>query len=186
MSFRVLVIPEDPTHNGYTLKPLVETVMKAAEKPAAKVSILGSPRLQGYDQATHSIRQDLATRYRQMDLWLFVPDADRATTAAMQELESQLAQRDVTLLCCPAVPEIEIYACVAYQSELPVSWKEARSHPHFKEAVFEPLLRAHGDPKRPGQGRREMTEQSLRNRSRFFQRCPEIAELRDRIAALTP
>lgn len=30
MSVRVLVIPEDPTHNGYILKPLVEMVLAEA------------------------------------------------------------------------------------------------------------------------------------------------------------
>ena len=51
MSFRVLVIPEDPTHNGYILKPLVEMVLESAGKAAAKVSILTSPRLRGHEIA---------------------------------------------------------------------------------------------------------------------------------------
>lgn len=184
MSFRVLVIPEDPTHNGYILKPLVEMVMKAAEKPTAKVTILTSPKLKGYDEALHSVRHDLATRYRQMDLWLFIPDADRASAAAMQDLESELAEQGVTLFCCPAVPEVEIYACVAYHTEIRMSWSAARRHPRFKEAIFERLLTTYGDSRRPGQGRIEMTERSLARRTRFFRRCPEIARLRDRIAAL--
>lgn len=30
MSLRVLVIPEDPTHNGYILRPLTEMVLADA------------------------------------------------------------------------------------------------------------------------------------------------------------
>ena len=184
MSFRVLVIPEDPTHNGYILKPLVEMVLQSAGKAAARVSILTSPRLRGYDEAVSSVRHELAARYRHMDLWIFVPDADRASTAAMKELESDLAEQGVTLFCCPAVPEVEVYACVAYDNEIAFSWKEVREHPQFKEAVFEPLLAIQGDPRRPGGGRGDMTRKSVHKPDRFLARCPEIAELRARIAAL--
>ena len=48
---------------------------------------------------------------------------------------------------------------------------------------FAPLLVMHGDPRRPGGGRREMTLRSIANRNRFFALCPEVAELRDRIGA---
>ena len=51
MSFRVLVIPEDPTWNGYILKPLAKALLADAEKPAAKVTLLTNPRIRGYDQA---------------------------------------------------------------------------------------------------------------------------------------
>ena len=49
MSFKVLVIPEDPTHNGYILKPLVESILTDAGKPNARVTVLTNSRLQGYD-----------------------------------------------------------------------------------------------------------------------------------------
>ncbi|MCY3931489.1 MAG: hypothetical protein OXH70_07215 [Acidobacteria bacterium] len=184
MSFRVLVIPEDPTHNGYILKPLAEMVLAEAGRPAATVTVLTNPRVRGYDQAVSVIRGGLSSRYRFMDLWLFLPDADRASEEAMRSLELELESEGVTLLCCPARPEVEIYACVAYRGELRGSWAEARSNPRLKETVFEPLLQAHGDPRRPGGGRGSMTEKSIAQRRRFFQLCPEIAELRNRIEEL--
>ncbi len=181
MSVRVLVIPEDPTLNGYILKPLVEMVLGEAGKPAAKVTVLPNPRVRGYDDAVRVVRNELASRYGFMDLWLFFPDADRASDAAMRDLEAGLRQQDIALLCCPAQPEVEVYACAAYRDEIRGPWDEARSHPRFKETVFEPLLQAHGDPRRPGHGRGAMTEKSIAHRRRFFRLCPEIAELRDRI-----
>ena len=180
MSTRVLVIPEDPTNNGYILKPVVEMVMEEVGRPRARVAVLTNPRLRGYDHAVRAIHNELAVRYRHRDLWLFFPDADRATPDAMKYLEDSLKSEDITLLCCPARPEVEIYACVAYRDAIGIRWQVARNHTTFKETVFEPLLNAHGD-KRPGGGRGRMTKQSLANRQSFFSRCPEIAKLRDRI-----
>lgn len=114
MSFKVLVIPEDPTLNGYILKPMVEAILSDAGKPNAKVQVLTNPRLNGYDEAVAPIRGDLCERYGFWDLWIFIPDADRASDAAMRALEADLATRDVSLLGCPAVPEVEIYACVGH------------------------------------------------------------------------
>ena len=44
MSFRVLVIPEDPTWNGYILKPLTKALLNDAGKPNAKVKQAGGGR----------------------------------------------------------------------------------------------------------------------------------------------
>ena len=183
MSVRVLVIPEDPTYNGYILKPVTEMVLTDAGKPSAKVVVLTSPKLGGYDQAVTAVRDQLASRYGFMDLWLFFPDADRASANAMADLEATLRQQDVNLLCCPAEPEVEVYASVAYRDEIGMDWRtEVRTHGQFKERVFAPLLAKHGDPRAPGGGRGRMTEESIRSRSRFFRLCPEIRRLRDRVA----
>ncbi|MYE24648.1 MAG: hypothetical protein F4Y01_12020 [Gammaproteobacteria bacterium] len=181
MSTRVLVIPEDPTNNGYILKPLTKMVLAEAGRPSATVNVLTNPRLRGYDHAVRAIREELAVRYRHMDLWLFFPDADRAKADAMRDLEESLESEGITLLCCPAEPEVEIYATVAYRNELDIPWQEARRHGSFKEDVFPPLLEAHGDHRRPGGGRSQMTIASLASRQSFFSRCPEVANLRDRI-----
>lgn len=181
MSLRVLVIPEDPTHNGYILKPIAEMILADIGKPNAKVELLTNPRLTGYDAAVQAIRNDLAPRYSFMDLWLFFPDADRANEPATRRLEDDLASKDVTLLCCPAMPEVEVYACVGYRDEIEPTWAEVRTHPRMKETIFEPLLRKYGDLRRPGGGRKSMTQHSIANRRGFYELCPEMAQLRDRI-----
>jgi hypothetical protein len=183
VSFNVLVIPEDPTWNGYILKPLTKALLDDAGKPNANVKLLENPRVGGYDPALSAIRGELPDRYRFFDLWLFLPDADRASAEAMDNLETELKSRGIPLLCCPAQPEIEIYACVAFRDDLPGPWEEARKHPRLKEEVFEPLLRRHGDPRQAGGGRKTMIERTLRNLPRLFQLCPETQRLRDRIAA---
>ena len=184
MSFKVLVIPEDPTHNGYILKPLVEAIIEDAGRPNAKVTVLTNPRLEGHDHAIKAIRNELPDRYGFWDLWIFMPDADRAKPPAMKALEDELAARRITLFCCPAEPEVEIYACAAYRDAIPGGWKSARTAILFKELVFSPLLEKYGDIRRAGGGRDLMIAESLKNRKAVFQLCPELQILRDRIAAI--
>lgn len=184
MSYRVLVIPEDPTHNGYILKPLVQAILADAGKPQARVEVLTNPKLGGYDHALASIRGDLSERYGFWDLWLFIPDADRANDAAMTALENELKAKQVPLLCCAAQPEVELYACVAYRTELGMTWDEARNANRFKEDAFEPLLKKRGDSRRAGGGRDLLIAESLKNLPFLFKLCPELRTLRDRIHAL--
>ena len=183
MSFTVLVIPEDPVLNGHILKPLTEAIMADAGRPAAKVDVLSNPRVRGYDHAMRVVRGELPERYGFKDLWLFFPDADKATSETMQVLEGHVASKGIKLLCCAAQPEVEIYACVAFRGDISVKWKEARRHPRMKEEIFAPLLDKHGDPRRPGAGRDLMIAASLRNLPQLFKRCPELQCLRNRIAA---
>ena len=185
MSFTVLVIPEDPVLNGHILKPLTKAVMADAGRSAAKVDVLSNPRVRGYDHAVQVIRSELPGRYRFKDLWLFFPDADKATSEAMQALEEHIAEQGITLLCCAAQPELEIYACAAFRDEFPGSgtWEEARRHPRMKEEIFAPLLASHGDRRRPGAGRDLMIDRSLENLPLLFRLCPELQHLRDRITA---
>lgn len=181
MSFKVLVIPEDPTHNGYILKPLMQAILADVGKPNAKVDVLPNPRLMGYDHALKAIKEDLPDRYGFWDLWVFMPDADRATPGVMQHLEQELSEKGITLFCCPAQPEVEIYACVPYRVEIQGGWHGARQNPKMKEDVFDPLLAGHGDARRAGAGRDLMIADSLKNLQTLFQFCPELKTLRDRI-----
>lgn len=184
MSFRVLVIPEDPTHNGYILRPLVQALMAEAGRPNARVHVLNNPKLGGYDHAVRAIRDELPGRYSFYDLWIFIPDADRATPDAMRALEKNLADRKIPLLCCPAQPEVEIYASAAFSAEIPFSWEQARANTRFKEEVFAPLLAKYGDARRAGLGRDLLIAESLNNLPRLLQLCPELCDLLEQIRQL--
>ena len=147
--------------------------------------MLDKPRLRGYGQAVRAVRYTVVQRYGFFDLCLFFPDADRARAGAMHDLEAELGAQGVTLLCCPAQPEVEIFACAAFRDELPGTWEDARTHHRLKEEVFEPLRARLGFQRRaPGGGRKSMIEQSLRNLPLLYRLCPETKRLRDRIAGL--
>ena len=184
MSFSVLVIPEDPVQNGHILRPLVRALMRDVGRPNARVNVLTQPRVRGYDQAIRTIREALYANYGFLDLWLFFPDADKAGRDAMRDLEAHVAALGrCGLMCCVARPELEIFACAGFRNQIPEAWDDVRQHPRMKEEIFTPLLREHGDARRPGGGRDLMMAQSLRNLRLLFQLCPELRCLRDRIAA---
>jgi len=46
---KVLVIPEDPTYNGYILKPLVTRLFKSVGRGSAKITILTNPYARGLE-----------------------------------------------------------------------------------------------------------------------------------------
>ena len=181
MSFKVLVIPEDPTHNGYILKPLVKRILSDVGKPNAKVTVLTNPRLRGYDQAVKAIRDGTLNRYKFFNLWLFIPDADRALPNAVERLEHDLEKKSIPLICCPAQPEVEIYTCVHFRKDIAVSWEGLRKAESMKENYFEPLLKKYGDPRRAGGGRDLMINKSLSNLQLLYQLCPELEDLKKRI-----
>jgi len=181
VSFRVLVIPEDPTHNGYILQPLVERMLSELGKPNARVTILKNPKLNGYPHAVSAIRGDLIDRYRHFDLWLFLPDGDRA--GDLRPLERELAEQGIHLFCCAAQPEVEAWLLAGHRGQLSVPWGEVREHRRLKEDVFEPFLTESGDARSPGGGRERLIRETLANYRGLLSVCPELADLENRLRA---
>lgn len=180
MSFRVLVIPEDPTYNGYILQPIVERMLAELGKPKADVTVLTGYKLKGYPQVVKALRGDLVDRYRHFfDLWLFLPDADRASN--LGPLEAELAEQGVHLFCCAAVPEVEAWLLAGHRDKLSLLWPEVRRHPYLKENVFEPFLAQFGDSRSPGGGRERLVGETLTNYRGLLSVCPELGKLEDRL-----
>jgi len=71
VSFSVLVVPEDPTHNGYILRPLIGRILSECGKPNAKIDVLSSPGGKENENAKSLIENELLDRYLHMDLMLF-------------------------------------------------------------------------------------------------------------------
>jgi hypothetical protein len=180
---KVLVIPEDPTHNGYILQPLVKRIMNELGRKVS-VQVLTNPKLGGYDHVKNAIRKDqrLIKWYRHYDLWLFLPDGDRAT--GLDRIEEELQSKDINLICCAAVPKVEIWLLAGHLNKISISWKEAREHPRLKEDVFEPFIAEFGQPQSAGQGRRELIRETLSNYRGLLSRCPELKLLQDKIENL--
>lgn len=184
MSFRVLVIPEDPTNNGYILKPLVERILAETGKPNARVVILTNPRVQGYESAVAAIGGEFVERYRHFDLWLFMPDADKASSPELDHLEKGAGERGVCLRCCAARPEVEAWLLAGHHQNLKIGWREVAAHPRLKEEIFGPFLRDHGDPRSAGGGREALMRITLSNYRSLLDRCPELKRLDGRLRQL--
>jgi hypothetical protein len=178
VSFQVLVIPEDPTYNGYILKPIVERMLAELGKPNAHVVILTNPKTHGYAHAVSAIRGDLIERYGHFPLWLFLPDGDPASNLGW--LESELSGRGVHLFCCAAQPEVEAWLLAGHRDDLPIPWADVRQHRRLKEDVFEPFLKQFGDGGASG-GRKRLTCETLAKYRGLLSVCPELAELEERL-----
>lgn len=184
MSCKVLVIPEDPALNGYILRPLVQRVLAEVGRPNARIQILTNPRLRGYEDAVAVLRNELVKRYSFFDLWVFVPDADRAQEGVLRVLEASMKSKGVALVCCPAQPELEAWLIAGHLNRVALPWDEIRNHPRLKEEVMEPFLAQHGDPRAAGQGRQRLMLRTLEAYRGLKQRCPEIENLETRIRVI--
>lgn len=182
MSFSALIIPEDPTNNGYILDPLIEHMLAECGKPNAKVEVLRNPKTQGYEHAKAVLLNEVLDRYRHKNLLLFLPDADGKDRAAEFLVMEQSARSiGARLICCAAQQEVEAWLLAGHLEKLTVPWKNIRADISLKENIFEPFLAQHGDSRRAGGGRDLLMKQALQNYTGLLQRCPELAELEQRI-----
>ncbi|MCX5691218.1 MAG: hypothetical protein NTV94_15770 [Planctomycetota bacterium] len=184
MSFRVEVIPEDPTFNGAILKPLVERVVAEAGRPNARVNVLTNPKASGYQHVVGLMEQagGIIESYRRRELLLFLPDQDGASKQSdFARLEKLANGLGANLICCAAVEEVETWLLAGHVDKIGQSWSAVRSNASVKENVFAPFLAKHGDTMRPGGGRDTLMRETLSNYSGLKARCPEIAELEAKI-----
>ena len=183
MSVKALVTPEDPTHNGYILKPLMEMVLADAGKPSAKVTILTNPKTRWLRPGRNGGAGPVGFTLRLHGPLAVLPRRGSGERQCDGGPRSQTPRTGRQPAVLPGEPEVEVYASVAYRDEIGMDWRtEVRTHRQFKERVFTPLLAKYGDTRMPGGGRGRMTAESIRSRSRFFRLCPEIRRLRDRVA----
>jgi hypothetical protein len=189
VSFKVLVIPEDPTNNGYILQPFCKRLLEAAGKPNAIITVLPEPKVQGYSDAKSKLQEEIPGRWAHMDLFLFIPDADGKEDARRDEFISlerklQSQERPVHLFCCAAVQELETWILAGHPDKLKAEkwdWKEVREEISVKERYFNAFLEKHGNISFPGGGRKQLAIEALVNFSGIKRKCPEIQILEDRI-----
>lgn len=183
MSLRVLVIPEDPSWNGYILKPLVERLLEECGKHRAFVQVLTSPRAKGYEHAKGLIRDgELTSDYRHMDLWLFLPDGDnKDRQSEFDGLEDGCSRAGIRLICCAAIPEVEAWLMAGHTDKMQTPWKDIRASSKLRTEHFEAFLKAHGNLRAPGQGRGMLMRETLGNYKGLKSRCPELQELEDKV-----
>ena len=185
MSFTVLVVPEDHTLDQYILLPLVRKLMAACGRPRATVNVLRKQRVQGYSDAKKVLVEYVLPTHKYYNLLLFMPDADgRDRADEFRHLESEAALRNVRLLCCAAVEEVEAWLLAGHLGKLNNPWSVIRADTSVKENHFFRFLQSHGDVRAVDGGRKRLMEETLLNYSGLLDRCPELKELESRLAAI--
>ncbi len=184
MSFKVMVIPEDPTYNGHILKPLIERVMTEVGKPKAKIVVLTNPALKGYEDAKRQL-ETIFEKYPHYNLFLFLPDRDGKAERdeSLRALTAQYQNRNIPFIAKAAVEEVEVWLLAGYKSKLSRSWREVRADLNVKESTFRQFLKEYGDDS-PGNGRERLMREALKNFSGLKSNCPELEALSNDINQL--
>jgi hypothetical protein len=185
----VLVIPEDFRQDQYVLRPIIKAIFRDMGKPA-NVRILMDPLLGGIEQAMNItvLRDDILARYRMVHLFLLLVDRDarEGRREKLLHLEQSLCAvlpMGRCFLAECAYEELEVWALAG--ASLPASWRwnDVRTHPHPKEAYFEPFAAQRGLLDEPGAGRDTLGAEAAARVGRVMQLCPEVAHLQKRIGA---
>lgn len=178
---KILIIPEDPTHDGFILKPVVEQIFADLGKEPW-VETLSSPRLRGVAQAMDSsvLARIVASR-PMIDLFLVLVDRDgdvhRSGLAQQRE-----AEHKGRLFVCLAIEEIEVWMLAVHRRDLEkVSWSEVRSEIHPKERFAWPFLETYAPRLDIGAGQAEAMRELGKHWKGVLRCCPELKELQQRI-----
>ena len=191
----VLGIPEDFRKDQYILKPLVQSMMTALEKPKANVRVCQDPLLGGISQALDWENiEEILDRYKGMvQVFLLLVDRDGETgrRAALDNIQIkagtrlETAARSGFLLAEHAWQEVEIWALAACDN-LPSDWcwEAMRAERDVKETYFIPYVRRTNYRNQPGEGRLPLGKRIPRKYQRVKTKCPEdVAALEAQIGA---
>lgn len=192
MSFRVLVIPEDPTYNGYILGPLAEALLTEAGHPNSRVDVLAKAGTRGFPAACEYIRGHLDD-WPFIDLFLFMPDRDgKSGVAGGENRAEQLAALETHaraggkwLLGCAAIEEVEVWLMGGHPEklkELGIGWTGLRQEPKPSVGSFPRFLEKFGDQS-VGEGRKKLMREACRSIRGLLDRCDELKVLAERIRA---
>ena len=180
---KVLIVPEDPTHDQFILKPVVERIFRDLQI-SARVDVLRDPHLRGVDQAL--VRQTLAeivADNHMIDLFLVMVDRDCNRFNNRQRAREREVEHHEVLIACLAVEEVEVWMLALHRDRLGATWRAVRSDCDPKERYADTLLDQIGRSG-PGAGRKKaMRSLTGDSWTGLLGLCPEIAGLKQQIAA---
>lgn len=182
---KVLVIPEDQTHDQYVLRPVIEGIFHDLQKPAS-VSVLPEPRLRGSTDALDPrVIGAIVSENPMVDLFVLVVDRDCDRKKHSERVE-QLEASHGSLIACLAVQEIEVWMLALHRDELEkllkTKWRDIRQDCDPKERFADPFLDQRGSSG-PGNGRKAAMREIRGKWRTLLSLCPEIDDLKQRIAA---
>ena len=192
MSFKVLVIPEDFTHDEHILKPLVERVLTDCGR-IATVEVCRDPNFQGVHAALdlNKLRSKVVDRYPMVDLFVLFVDRDgdagrkTRTDSIESTLSAELLAKRKRFLAEVAWQETEIFVLAGHDLPTQWRWQDVRADADVKNTFFKELVTLRGTGKQPHEGRKKLMAEAITNWQRIKSRCPEdVGALISRISNL--
>jgi hypothetical protein len=179
---KVLVIPEDPTLDQHILRPVVERIF-ADLRTKARIEVLTEPHLRGIGQALdQQIIADIIADNRMINLFILAIDRDCDRFGNEAKALARVADHPTRLIACLAHQEVEVWPMALHRDALGASWQEVREHCDPKERFWDPFVAKKGWIDQLGHGRKRAMRDLSGNWRGLLTVCPEIAELKDKIA----
>ena len=178
---KVLIIPEDPTHDHFVIKPIVEKIFADLNR-RANIEVLRDPHLSGVDEALDAevIRSIIADN-PMVDLFLLVVDRDCNRLGNVTKAAAREADHPNKLITCLAAQEVEVWVLGLHRNEISQNFRQVREDCDPKERYFAPWIRQKQWSVLVGQGRKQAMRALPGNWSSLRAACPELNELRERI-----
>jgi hypothetical protein len=178
---KVLIFPEDPSLDKFILKPIVERIFQDLGR-TVRVDVLEEPHLAGITQALDSAIIAEVLRDNPMTaLFLLIVDRDCNRFKNMEKALAREAEHGDCLIACLAVEEVEVWMLALHRDVIGAGWSEVRGECDPKERFADPVLDSLGRDS-PGRGRKGAMRSLGAQWRGLLDVCPEIAELKGRIA----
>lgn len=180
---KVLVIPEDQTHDAYIIKPVIEAIVSDLGR-RARIDVLPEPRLRGTSDALDpSLIRHIVDDNPMVDLFILVIDRDCDRDNNEARAAARAADHPGRLIACVACQEVEVWMLALHLNLIDAPFSTIRAHCDPKEAYAEPLLDKLGNRGGPGAGRKAAMRALSGNLKGLLARCDELSQLRAQISA---
>lgn len=179
---KVLIIPEDQTHDGFIAKPIIEAILKDIGR-AARVDVLPEPRLRGASEALDKdVVASIVKNNPMTDVFVLVVDRDCDRDGHVAKAKARESEHADKLVACLAVEEVEVWMLALYKDKLKAPWTQVRKHCDPKEEWALPLLDKLGTGG-PGGGRKKAMRALQAKLNTVLSLCDELKELRRQLEA---
>jgi hypothetical protein len=173
---KVLVIPEDQTHDSFIIKPVVEAIL--ADLGRRRVDALPEPRLRGSaDALDAALISSIVDSNPMVDLFVLAVDRDCNREGNESRASARVAEHPGKLIACVAHQEVEVWMLALHIDAVGAPFAEIRANCDPKEPYAEPLLDRLGSRGGPGAGRKAAMRKLAGNVRSLMSRCAELAQL---------
>lgn len=183
---KVLIIPEDPTHDQFVLKPVVERLFEDLERPA-NIEMLTDPHMTGIDEALDPavIQHEVVDIYPMYDLFVVIVDRDCNEMSNEQRAQTLEQRIDGQLVVCLAREEVEAWMLYLLRNQLHqhlgAGYSDVRNSCDPKDDFAIPLLRRLGWTTKVGNGRKKAMRHLGQHWQGLKSVCDELREFEDEL-----